>query len=54
MNNNLNFLDKRVTIDDINHFKSNGWVNIDLQIDDEIIDKTLKELTFFKTQLYQL
>ena len=44
MNNNLNFLDKRVTIDDINHFKSNGWVNIDLQIDDEIIDKTLKEL----------
>ena len=32
-------MDKRVSTNDINHFKSNGWVNIDLQVEDDIIDK---------------
>lgn len=34
-------MDKRVSTNDINHFKSNGWVNIDLQVEDDIIDKAL-------------
>ena len=37
-------MDNRVTINDINHFKSKGWVNIDLKVEDEIIDKALDGL----------
>lgn len=37
-------MDKRVTANDINHFMSNGWVNIDLQVEEEIIDKALDGL----------
>jgi len=36
--------DNRVNKKDIDHFKLNGWVNINLNIDLDLIDKTLLEL----------
>ena len=39
----LNFIENRITDDHVNHFKKNGWVNIDLGLDPIFIDKTLDE-----------
>jgi hypothetical protein len=44
----LNFVENRITDYHVNHFKKNGWVNIDLGLDPIFIDKTLLELKLMK------
>jgi len=40
----INFNDDRIGIDDINHFKEFGWVNINLNLSNQTIESALKDL----------
>ena len=44
----MNYLDKRINADHLNHFINNGWVNIDLGLDPIFIKKILIEIKLLR------